>query len=908
MATSPDHPRKIPLGDRAVHMSFFGKSLQARYQRLVGLFRKPRRDAEFAEELESHLHLHVEDNIRAGMTPEAARRDALIKLGGVQQTKENYRDRIGLPTLEALLHDLRFGARILRKNPGSTAAVVIALALGIGATTAMFTVVRSVLLKPLPFKDPSRLIRLYEHSSDDKFPFNYVAPGIFGTWKKESHSFSSLAILSDGAQYNLSGTNGQLPEKVRAAECSWDLFPTLGVEPALGRTFAAEDDQPSANATVVLSWGLWKRRFGGDSSILNRTIRLDAKAYIVIGVMPSWFAYPEQSVQLWTPVYHEESPQDMEMLDSHDFAAIGRLKPGVAEAQATPELALIVRRLHDQHLDDPFVSKSAESRPLLEDMVGDIKTSLYVLLAATFCVLLIACLNVASLLVARGAARRKELAIRTALGGSRWHLFGEHLAESFLLSSFGGAVGFVIAFAAIRWFLVMRPEMSRIEAIHMDVMVAVFVIGLIFLCSLLSGVTSSLSIRSDQLLASLQESSRSNSAGLERVHLRKWLVSLEVGLTVVLLIGAGLLLKSYSQLLSSKLGCATDNVLTMRFSLPEARYSQPAQRVTFFDSLLERVRALPGVQAAALVRAVPGQGYAGDNGLEIAEHPPLPQGQFDYAMVRWADPGYFAALGIPFLRGHTFDANARLDGPLQVIISESFAKQYFPDEDPLGKHLLTIGRRRFQVVGVVGDTRFLVAQAPRAMMYFPIDTFLYGNVPNEATLAVHSNREVTSLALPIQRVIQQLDPELAVSDVLTMNQLIGKSTLDASFDATLLMTFAVLALVLAAFGLFGVLSYVVAQRNTEIGIRMALGAQRGEVLRRTLLDGLQPIAAGLVFGLAGAAVAVRMISSLLYGVQPLDATVFIAVVIVLLVVAGIACLFPAWRASCVDPMVALRYE
>jgi len=330
--------------------------------------------------------------------------------------------------------------------------------------------------------------------------------------------------------------------------------------------------------------------------------------------------------------------------------------------------------------------------------------------------------------------------------------------------------------------------------------------------------------------------------------------------------------------------------------------------VTFFDSLLERVRALPGVQAAALVRAVPGQGYAGDNGLEIAEHPPLPQGQFDYAMVRWADPGYFAALGIPFLRGHTFDANARLDGPLQVIISESFAKQYFPDEDPLGKHLLTIGRRRFQVVGVVGDTRFLVAQAPRAMMYFPIDTFLYGNVPNEATLAVHSNREVTSLALPIQRVIQQLDPELAVSDVLTMNQLIGKSTLDASFDATLLMTFAVLALVLAAFGLFGVLSYVVAQRNTEIGIRMALGAQRGEVLRRTLLDGLQPIAAGLVFGLAGAAVAVRMISSLLYGVQPLDATVFIAVVIVLLVVAGIACLFPAWRASCVDPMVALRYE
>jgi len=878
------------------------------FWRLSAFFRKQQRDAEFAAELESHLQFHIEDNLRAGMSPEAARREALLKLGGFEQTKKNYRDRRGLPELEALFQDLRFGFRMLLKSPGSTAAVVIALALGIGASTAMFTVVRSVLLRPLPFKDPARLVRLYEHSADDKFPYNQVASGVFKAWKNESHGFSDLAIVSLGAEYNLSGQSGQLPEKVRAAECSWSLFPTLGVEPALGRTFTPSDDQPSANGTVVLSWALWKRRFGGDSSILNQKIRLDAKSYAVIGIMPSWFTYPEQRVQLWTPVYHEQSAKDMEVLDSHDFLAIGRLKPGVTEAQATAELSVIVRRLHDQHLDDPFVSKAANSLPLLDDVVGDIKTSLYVLLAATLCVLLIACLDVASLLVARGAARRKELAIRSALGGSRWRLLSEHLVESLLLSAAGGGLGLLLAYAALQWFVATRQDISRIEAIDMDAIVAAFILGLVLLSALVAGIASSVKISGDQVLSALQESSRSHSAGLERVRLRKGLLAMEVGLTVMLLIGAGLLLKSYGQLRSSSLGCVTDNVLTMRFSLPEEKYAQPSQRVSFFESLLERVRALPGIQSAALVRAVPGQGYAGDSGFWIAEHPPLPQGQGQYALARWADPGYFAALGIPLLRGQTFDEKARLDSPLQVIISESFARQYFPGEDPIGKHLLTIGRRPFQIVGVVGDTRFTIAEAARPMMYFPIYTSLYGNVPNEATLAIRSSRDVTSFAVPGQKLVEQLDPELAVSDVLTMDQLIGKSTLDASFDATLLLAFAVLSLLLASVGLFGVLSYIVAQRTPEIGIRLALGAQRGQLLRLTLVDGLKPAVAGLVLGLAGAAVATRMLSSLLYGVQPLDATVFAGVPILLLAVVGIACLLPAWRASRVDPVIALRYE
>lgn len=813
--------------------------------------------------------------------------------------------------LDSVFSDRRFALRTLRKSPGFTAVAVLTLSLGLGTCTAMFTVVRSVLLKSLPFKDPDRLIHLYEQSADGKFPYNAVAGGVFSEWKKQNHGFSDLAIAGpDATEYGLSGTGGQLPEKVRGEECSWNLFPMLGVEPALGRSFTAADDQPSANGTVVLSWGLWKRRFGGDRSILNQTIRLDAKSYAVIGIMPSWFAYPSQSIQLWTPLYHEESPQLMQVLDDHEFAAIGRLKRGVSETQATAELSVITRQLHDQHLDDPFVSNAANSRTLLDDIVGDAKTPLYVLLTATFCVLLIACLNVASLLVARGTARRREQAIRAALGCSRWRLLGEHLTECFLLSTGGGVFGLLIAKALIDWLLETLPEFSRAEAIRMDGLVALTVLGLIFLCAFLSGIASSLSIKNEQILPSLQESSRSHSGGQARVRLRRWLLSFEVGLTVVLLIAAGLLLKSYSRLRSSDLGCITKNVLTIHFNLPEAKYKQPAQRINFFETLLERVRSIHGVQAVALVRAVPGAGYWGDNGFAVAEHPPLPQGKGQYAMVRWADPGYFAALGIPLLRGQTFDEKARLDGPLQVIISDSFARQYFPGEDPIGKHLLTMGRRPFEIVGIVGDTRFTIAKPPQPMMYFPLYLSFGGekNVPNEATLALRSTRDVTSLALPIQRIVEQMDPELALSDILTMDQLIGKSTLDASFDATLLLAFAVLSLTLATVGMFGVLSYIVAQRTTEIGIRMALGAQRSELLRLTLLDGLKPAGAGLALGLAGAAGATRAISSLLYGVEPLDVSVFAAVAVLLLAVAGMACLLPAWRASRVDPIVALRYE
>ena len=873
--------------------------------RIQMLFLRGTAAAQLHAELRDHLERQVAENVAAGMSAEEARFAALRTFGNPALLREQARGTWNWNWLELLLRDVRYALRTLMRTPGFAAIAIVVMALGIGANVALFTIVRSVLLKPLPFNDPGRLMRFYEYSSDDKFPYNDSAGGVFAEWKKQSRSFSGMAI-SGYAGYNLSGAGEQLPEGVRAASFSWDLLPMLGVQPALGRSFTADDDRPSANPTVLLSWGLWKRRFGGDPAIVNRTILLDAKPYTVIGVMPAWFAYPDAARQLWTPIYLKEPAAEINAIDSHDFLAIGRLKPGVGAAQALAELTLITRRIHDANLDDPFVSKAANITPLLESLVGDMKTPLYVLLAATCCVLLIACLNVANLLVARAAARRKEQAIRTALGGSRWRLLRQHLMESLVLSAMGGAVGLLMAMGVIAWFVRTRQEMARVEAIHVDGVVVAFAAGLMVLCALFAGLISAFSAKGDQVLTALQESSRAHSAGHGRARLRAILLTLEVGLTVVLLIGAGLLLKSYARLRTAQLGCVTQNVLKMDFTLPEARYSQPAQRAAFFDTLLARVRNMPGVQAAGLVfPVVPGDGYGGDSGFSIPEHPAPPKGKLLYAMHRWADPGYFAAIGIPILRGHTFDDNQRSGHATEVLISEEFARQNFPGEDPVGKLLRTLGQHPFQIVGVVGDTRYESGKPAQPMMYFALDAT---DDMNGAALVVRSERDVTKLALPIQRLVAQMDRDLPVSDILTMDQVIGRNNMDASFNATLLLVFAGVSLLLAGVGLFGVLSYIVAQRTSEIGIRIALGAQREQVLRKVLLDGLRPALLGLAIGLAASAAAAREIASMLYGTEPLDAAVFAAVSLTLLSVAAVACLVPAWRASRLDPMTALRTE
>ena len=855
-------------------------------------------------EISHHLERQIAENRAAGMNEDQARSAALRLFGNPALLRDETRATWSWNSVELLLRDLRQGMRALARTPGFAIIAVLVMALGIGASVALFTVVRGVLLRPLPFEEPSRLMMVHESrpNTDDH---NVVAGGVYAEWKDHNKSFSDLALMRQD-RFALSPSGGQLTEALIGAEVSWSLFRTLGVHPALGRDFLAGDDTPSSTSAVILSWSLWKRRFGANPAILNQSVSIDGKQYTVIGVMPEWFAFPDSQTQIWTPVYRYFPPKVMAPLDDHMFRVVGRLNRGVSQEQARLDVSLISRRLREAHADKPAVRGAANVQPLLDHMVGDLRRPLYVLLVATCCVLLIACLNVANLLIARAASRRKDLAVRTALGASWLRLLRERLMESLLISTAGGALGLLLAYGCVEWLLCTRHDLARIDSIRIDARVALFTVGTVTFSALFAGLISALSARDRNVLFALQESSRSHSSGAGRTRLRRMLLVFEIGLTVVLLIGAGLLLKSYEQMRSADMGCATNNVLTLGVALPGARYKTPGPApAALINTLLERVRALPGVEAAGLVTAVPGEGYWGDHGFTIVEHPPLPMGTGIFALNRSADPGYFEAMGIPLLRGRTFNPSLRLEDANEVVISSAFVKKFFPDENPLGKHIRDPYRdKTYTVVGVVGDTRYEIGEQPKEMMYFPYNE----GKENYGTLVLRSHGDVERLGVPVQQLIQGLDRDIAVSDILTMQQLLGASMLDQSFNTTLLVGFASLSLLLAAVGLFGVLSYIVAQRTGEIGIRMALGAPRAHVMRGMLLDGLYPAIVGLVLGLIASVEASRLLRDMLYETRNLDPTVFAGVAFTLLLVAAFACLLPAWRASRIDPMQALRTE
>jgi predicted permease len=871
-----------------------------------------RREAQQLEvELQFHIDQQIAENIASGMTPRDARYAALRLFGNPTLLGEQSRATWSWTGLESLLHDLRYAMRTLCRAPGFAAIAIVVMALGIGANIALFTVVRSVLLKPLPYRDADRLVAVYEQNTghQDRASFMPVDAGSFWEWQRASQGAAQMAMVSPWQNYNVSAGGGKLPEKVDAAWCSWNFFATLGVQPALGRAFTAEDDRPGAAASVLLTYPFWKRRYGGDPAILGKTIWLDAKPYTVIGILPSWFvysgAYGGNTLQLWTPVAHEAPPSLLRTFEDHEFQVIARLLPGASLSRLVDQLSAVQKTIVTAH-PEPAVHGAVSGRTLLDDAVQDYKTPLYALLAATGCVLLIACMNVAGLLVARTAARSKELAIRTALGGGRMRLMRERLMESLLLSAAGGALGTLLAWGALQWLVSARQDMNRVEAIHIDGTVAAFTVGVIAVCALFSGLISAWSSGGRHILAALQEGSRTHSGGMARARLRKFLLVLEVGLTVVLLVGAGLLLKSFQKLRTTDLGVPVDNVLTMHISLPEVRYKEPVQQVAFFEQLIARVRALPGVRAAGLVSSPPGEGWNGDRMMSVVEHPPLPKGQVPDIMVRGAEPGYFAAIQIPLLRGRFFTREERFERAHVVVISQLVAQRLFPGEDPIGKHLKDQDNDGvvYEVVGVVGDTRWTVTEPMAPTLYWPI----YGNHYSAATIVVRSAHNVELLALPVQKVIGQLDPDLPVSGVMTLRQAIGKSTIDSEFDSILVLAFAAIALLLAAAGLYGVLAYLVTQRTSEIGIRIALGARREQMLRLMLVDGLRPALLGLALGLAVSAGASRLIRSMLYETEPLDPVVFAAVAGALLIIAALACMAPAWRASRLNPMQALRAE
>jgi predicted permease len=872
------------------------------------LFRRQTQTVRLNDELAFHLDQQVKENIARGLAPDEARYAALRAFGNPTQLRDDARSSWSWNWLEKFLRDLRYGARTLTRSPGFSLTAILVMALGIGATTSLFTIVRSVLLKPLPFRDPDNLVMVYEHFRQDNGGdgFNVVSPADFNDWHQRTHGFADMAagLTTD---FDLTGEHAELPEVVHGAGGSWNLFSVLGVPLAMGRAFTPEEDKIGANHVVLLTWSFFQRRFAGDASVIGKQIRLNSAPYEVVGVLPRWFTYPDSRVQVWVPYASTFDAAGFARHDMHQSRVVARLRPGVSAAAAVNEVSALQYQIHLANRSAP-VAEEARLRPILDDVTSDVKTPLVVLLCAVGCMLLIACLNVSNLLVARSASRRKELAVRGALGGSRLMLIGEQMAESLLICAAGGTLGVLLSFVATRWLADHWNDLPRADAIHLDATVLAFAVGLVFFTALLAGLLPAISSTGAGIFAGLQESSRSIGGSLSRATLRKTLLTVEIALTVILLVSAGLLFKSFLHLRTANLGCATDHVLTMSYGLPEKQYDSREKVIAFHQSLLERVRRLPGVIAAGLVSTAPGAGYGGDFVFTLPEHPSNSFQLQDDAINRTADPGYFTAMQIPLIIGGFFTDQERLDRDGYLIISKEFANKFFPGENPVGKHVhVGLLDRTYEIVGVVGDTIYNVAQPIKATMYFPI----LSGAPlqaNNATIMARTAGDPLTLSIPIQQQVAALDPALPVSDILTMQQILGKSTATQSFSATLVLAFATLSLLLAAIGLYGVLSYLVAQRNTEIGIRMALGAQRSEVLRLVLFDGLRPVFFGLLIGLAGGAAAATSIRSILYGTNPLDPLVLITMVGSLLLTAVIACALPAFRASKIEPMQALRTE
>jgi putative ABC transport system permease protein len=861
-------------------------------------------------EMRLHLEMQVDANIKAGMSPAEAREKAMRSFGNLNRAVDAAYDVKGGGIFETLAQDIRYGARMLAKHKAFTSVAVITLALGIGANTAIFSVVNELLLRPLPYRDADRIVTVWEVSPGGRHQ-NSTSRANFRAWRQQTTSFNYMSVFSD-QRLNLTGTGD--PEELSVQFTSPDFFKILGVDPILGRTFLPEDDKGGQSPVAVLSYGLWQRRFGGQANLVGQPITLNDTKFTVIGVMPPSFQFhfkqhsgTGRPAELWTILPMPVGPGANER--GRFLGTVARLKDGVSVDQAGAELRTIHARLSDT---EPQFNKnfSAEVLPLREQFFGNVRRPLWLMLGAVGFVLLIACANVANLLLSLATSREKEIALRAALGARRTRIIRQLLTESLLLALLGSVLGLGFAWLGIKALVAISPrDLVSLQTVGLNLTALAWTLGVSILTGIIFGLAPALHISRLNLNDSLKDGGKSESSqasGSRR--LRNALVVSEIALAVVLLASAGLLIRSFLRLQHVDRGFNTDNILTMVVRLPD-RYREDPQVINFFSQTLERVRQLPTVRSAGMVNFLPLYGGMGSStGFKILGQPEPPPGQGPSCDVRVVDGGYFGTMGIPLLRGRNFSDAEQREPKRVILINEALARQYFPNQDPLGQRLDVVmfdDPTPTEIIGIVGNVRYdtLIDEAPPAV-YFSHSDLTYSFM----TLVVRTDGDPTAIAPAIQREIRALDPNQPVSDVRTMNQVMSEWVARSRFNTLLLGLFAGLATLLAAVGIFGVMNYSVALRTRELGLRLAVGAQPRQVLLLVLRQGLLLTAVGVLLGLAAAIALTRLLSGLLFGVAAVDVTTFSSISLFLVIVSLLACYLPARRAMRIDPLSALRYE
>lgn len=821
--------------------------------------------------------------------------------------------------MQLFLSDLRYGWRMLLKDPGPTMVAALALTLAIGANSAIFSVVNGVLLRPMRYADASHLVVLWQTNLSKGLKKFYVSPPDYKDWSEQQHSFDQIAAYRTQPGVL---TGRSLPEHVESAVVSPDIFRLLGANPIIGRTFFPEENQPGKNHVAILSYGQWQRRFGGDPAILGKTLTLDGNDYAIVGVADPKFQLIDTKSEIWIP-YTLDAKELLEMGENnsasatrsamHTLKVIGRLKPGVSIRQARQEMQSIARGLERQY-PDTNTGWGVNPVPLQEELVGNVGSTLLTLLGAVGFVLLIACTNVANLLLARTSSRQKEIAIRTALGAGRFRIVRQLLSESLLLALVSGALGLLLAYWGVRALVALSPgNIPRIDEISVDGYVLLFTFVVSILTGLLFGLGPAITASRAHVNEILKAAGRSSMASVTSRRVRNILVIVEVAMSVVLLIGAGLMIRSFAELQRVNPGFQSDHVLTMQLTLPEARYS--GLRVAqFYKLLLGRLHNVPGVETAGITRDVPLSGSDPSLNFIIEHRPTLPTAQQPRAKFRAVSSDYFAAMRVPLLKGRYFAASDAEQTPAVAIINDTLASRDFPGEEPLGQRMQTgfDGSPWYTIVGVIGNVKHGgLDSEPNSEMYFPylqVPPPLLSFVESTMTLVVRTNTEPSVMAHSVGAQVQALDPDEAVFKVATMDELLGESVAQPRFRTFLLGIFAAVALILASTGLYGVISYSVSQRSNELGIRAALGAKESDLLSLVLGEGARLAVIGVVIGLGLSFVLAGAISNLLYGVKSHDPLTFVAIPLLLLAVALFASYVPARRATHTDPNVALRQE